>query len=65
MNFFDFIYMKYRIILPIKKASGFQSWIVEAMSKREALQKFNMGKGQFEKEFIEAVGLGKPKVEKI
>lgn len=59
--------MKYRITKDVENVSGWQSWIVEAGSKKEALKKFDNGEGDFETEELEVYSFSdaKPTVEEV
>ncbi|OPY60580.1 MAG: hypothetical protein A4E57_04416 [Syntrophorhabdaceae bacterium PtaU1.Bin034] len=54
---------KYRIRCDVKTVNGEQSWIVEASSEKEALEKHERGESVFEYEEVEVTGLNDPVVE--
>ena len=55
---------EYRITCNITKAQGWQSWIVNAESEREALDKYAAGVDViFEDEEVEVTSLGEPDIE--
>lgn len=59
--------MKYRITKDVDCVQGWQSWIVEAGSKKEALEIFDNGGGDFETEELEVQSFSdaKPTVEEV
>ena len=52
----------YQILVPVKKATGHQTFLVEAESENEALAKYEAGQASFEGEEIEVGSLGEPEV---
>lgn len=51
---------EYTIQTKVLAVSGYQFWTVEADSEEEALQKFNDGDGDHEREEIEVIEVGEP-----
>lgn len=59
--------MKYRITKDVENVQGWQSWIVEAGSVKEALEILDNGGGYFETEELEVQSFSdaKPHVEEV
>ena len=55
---------KYRITCEVQETHGFQNWLVDADSEKDALEKHKNGESVFESEEIEVLGLGEPEVSK-
>lgn len=55
----------YRIIQEVKRASGWQSWTVEAQNAEEALSKHRAGESEFEDSEVEVTSLEEPEIREI
>lgn len=53
---------KFRIICAVERASGNQTWLVDADSREDALKRYKAGEGVFEAEEVEVTDLGEPDV---
>jgi hypothetical protein len=56
---------KYRITVPVTRASGWQTYTVKAESITEALIAHQNGDSDFEDEELEVTNLGEPEVEEL
>ena len=50
----------YRITRSLERAQGWTSWLVEASSEQEAIQKYNDVGGEYEAEEVQITEYGEP-----
>jgi len=55
----------FRVRCDVDNVNGYQSWIVEASSKEEAILKYEKGEGEFEAEELEVTSLDPPDISAV
>jgi hypothetical protein len=57
--------LPYRIFPATARASGFQTWIVNATDSDDAIARYDRGEGEFEDNEVEVTALGEPEASEV